>query len=107
MPFAFHISLFAVDLFSVSLQNPVNTFAWLIANFELLGPVISLGVDTRLFVKPIYKTGFYIPVALAYLILSVLSIMAGPVHRANIFHLVCLLCCAVLCIMPTFSPGVA
>lgn len=69
------------------LQNPVNTYAWLTANFQLLGPVISLRVDTRLFVKPIYKTGFYIPVAIVYLILSILGILLGPVHKANILGL--------------------
>lgn len=37
--------------------------------------------------KPIYKTGYYIPVAIVYFMLATLAIMLGPVHKANILHL--------------------
>jgi len=33
-------------------QNPVPTLAWLVTNFELLGPLVSLVIDTRNFCEP-------------------------------------------------------
>ena len=69
------------------LQNVVNTYGWLTANFQLLGPIISLGVETKLFVQPLYKTKLFFPLAIFFTLLSSLVILLGPAHHANIFHL--------------------
>ncbi len=68
-------------------QNPVNTMAWVSANFQLLGPIISVTVETRLFVQPIFRTGPLLLLAVAYTALATLAVMAGPTTHANAFRL--------------------
>ena len=69
------------------LQNPVNTIMWVSANFQLLGPVVSLGVDTRLFVQPVFRSGPLLFLTVVFHSLATLAIMAGPARHANVFHL--------------------
>lgn len=71
----------------VLLQNPVNTTMWLTANFQLLGPIVSLSVDTKLFVQPIFRTGPLLFFTVIYTSLASLAIMVGPARHANLFRL--------------------
>lgn len=48
------------------MQNPAVSLAWLVANFELLGPLVSLVIDTKNFCEPalrfkpiFFLTSFY------------------------------------------------
>ena len=68
-------------------QNPVNTFGWLTCNCQMLGPMITLGVDTHLFVQPVTSSRPYMCVSILYFGLTTLAIMAGPVPSCNIFQL--------------------
>ena len=76
-----------IDLCFLQLQNPVNTIMWLTANFQLMGPIISLGVDTKLFVQRIFHKGPLPVLAAVYISLGTVAIMAGPATHANIFRL--------------------
>ncbi len=69
------------------MQNPINTMAWLNANFQLLGPIISLTVETRLFVQPIFRTAPLLILSVVYTVFANLAIMTGPAVHANTFRL--------------------
>ena len=60
---------------------------WMTANFQLLGPIVSLGVDTKLFVRQIFRKGPLSLLAAVYISLATFAIMAGPAKHANIFRL--------------------
>ena len=69
------------------MQNPVNTMLWLNANFQLLGPIISLTVETRLFVQPIFRTAPLLILSVVYTVFANLALMTGPAVHANAFRL--------------------
>ena len=68
------------------MQNPVNTPMWLMANVELVAPIISLAVDTKLFVEVVFR-GPLLLLTAVYACLATAGIMAGPAKHGNIFRL--------------------
>ncbi|KAL0022621.1 hypothetical protein WJX77_011150 [Trebouxia sp. C0004] len=61
---------FQLDRSDSSHNNPAATLAWLVANFELLGPLVSLVIDTKNFCEPALRfkpifllTSFYLATA--------------------------------------------
>lgn len=68
------------------LQNPVNTLMWLGANFSIIGPIVSLAIDTKLFVQPIFR-GPLLFFSIANLGLAAAAFMAGPARHANMLQL--------------------
>ena len=66
-------------------QNPVPTMAWLTANYELLGPLVSLGIDTRQFCEPALR--FRPIMLLSFVIFTVSSVAAlgRPSLWGNLF----------------------
>ncbi len=76
-----------LSLFCVHMQNPVNTMLWLNANFQLLGPIISLTIETRLFVQPIFRTAPLLILSVVYTVFANLALMTGPAVHANAFRL--------------------
>ncbi|KAL3136147.1 hypothetical protein ABBQ32_007164 [Trebouxia sp. C0010 RCD-2024] len=70
------------------LQNPVNTLMWLGANFSLIGPIISLAIDTKLFVRTIFR-GPLLFLSIVNVGLASAGLMAGPAKHANILQLYC------------------
>ena len=71
----------------VCVQNPVNTMSWISANFQLLGPIISLALDTRQFVQRIFSTALVLLFAVVQTALANVAILAGPAVHANVFGL--------------------
>ena len=59
---------------------------WLTANVSLLAPIISLAVDTKLFVQFIFR-GPLLVLTVVYSSLATLVLMAGPAKHANVFGL--------------------
>ncbi len=48
------------------LQNPVNSIQWLEADLHLLGPLVSLTIDTRLFCQPLFRTKIVLVLAVVF-----------------------------------------
>lgn len=68
------------------LQNPANTVVWLLAALQTLTAPVSLVLDTSSFLQPLSKS--IAPKLEAFwILLVVLAIVFGPVHKANILHL--------------------
>jgi len=44
-------------------QNPVTTVAWLMANLELLAPLVSITVDISKFCAPLIRTKVFVAFA--------------------------------------------
>ena len=59
---------------------------WLAANVELVALIISLAVDTKLFVKFIFR-GPLLLLTVVYACLAAAAVMAGPAKHANILQL--------------------
>lgn len=59
---------------------------WLIANVQVLAPIVSLAVDTKRFVKFIFR-GPLLLLTAVYACLATAGLMAGPAKHANIFRL--------------------
>ena len=72
-------------LTSCGVQNPVPTLAWLVANFELLGPLISLMVDTRRFCEPALRFKPILLLLLVSLSLSYTAALGRPGLWGNLF----------------------
>ncbi len=53
------------------MQNPVTTVAWLMANLELLAPLVSITIDISKFCAPLIRTKFFVAFAAIYTSLSV------------------------------------
>ena len=69
------------------MQSPVATACWLSAMNQLMITPISLIVDVKAFCTSPYRNRFFLMMTLIYMSLSCLGVIAGPVHKANIFHL--------------------
>ena len=72
---------------SLLLQNPVNTIAWLMVQFQLLGPLVVLVRDCAVFTMPPLR---FKPLAFLLLLWSLLVTVvtiAGPPIHANVFRL--------------------
>ena len=67
------------------MQNPVATMAWLVANFQLLGPLISLVVDTRRFCEPALRFKPILLLTLLFLCLSYTAALGRPAVWGNLF----------------------
>ncbi len=53
------------------MQNPVTTVAWLMANLELLAPLVSITIDISKFCAPLIRTKVFVAFAAIYTSLSV------------------------------------
>ena len=67
------------------MQNPVPTLAWLVANFELLGPLASLSIDTRRFCEPALRFKPILVLSLVSLTLSYIAALGKPDSWGNLF----------------------
>ena len=73
-------------LHCAQLQNPVISQMWISATFQLLGPIVSLTVDTRQFVMPIFRTKPLMTLAATFTILATVAILV-PIGQDNAFAL--------------------
>ena len=48
------------------MQNPVITVAWLMANLELLAPLVSITIDISKFCAPLIHTKVFVAFAVMY-----------------------------------------
>ena len=48
------------------MQNPVTTVAWLMANLELLAPLVSITIDISKFCAPLIHTKVFVAFAVMY-----------------------------------------
>ena len=48
------------------MQNPVTTVAWLMANLELLAPLVTITIDISKFCAPLIRTKFFVAFAAIY-----------------------------------------
>ena len=67
-------------------QNPVQTLAWLVANFQLLGPLVSLVIDTRLFCEPALRFKPILFLSLVSLTITYTATLGKPAHWGNFFQ---------------------
>lgn len=70
----------------MTLQNPANTVAWLLAALQVLTAPVSLLIDTAHFMQPLIR-GTTVKLEAVWVLLVVLGVAFGPVRKANIFHL--------------------
>ena len=68
-----------------AVQNPVTSLAWLVAIFELLGPLVSLVIDTHNFCQPALQYKPIMFMALLYLTMDYVAALGNPKHWGNIF----------------------
>ena len=67
------------------MQNPVPTLAFLVANFELLGPLMSLLVDTRRFCVSALRFKPILLLILLFLCLAYTAALGKPAVWGNIW----------------------
>ena len=67
------------------MQNPVTTVAWLVGIFELLGPLISLVIDTKSFCESAIRFKPVICLTVVYLAADLVVTLAQPDSWANLF----------------------
>ena len=67
------------------MQNPVTTVAWLVGIFELLGPLISLVVDTKNFCEPALRFKPFIGLTVVYLAADLVATLGHPDSWGNLF----------------------
>ncbi len=70
-----------------AVQNPVDTALWLSAMIQLMVIPISLMVEVWPFCKSPLQCKPFVLLESVYIVLTLLVILAGPAHRANVFHL--------------------
>ena len=71
-----------------SVQNPVNSYAWATAIVQIFAPIGSVSPATRLFLKQTSKDLLFAGLLANYSIFCTCNVLVGPVHGANLFHLV-------------------
>lgn len=67
------------------MQNPVTSLAWLVASFELLGPLVSLVIDTRNFCQPALRRKPILFMTLLYLTADYVAALGNPKYWGNVF----------------------
>ena len=67
------------------MQNPVTTLAWLVAIFELLGPLVSLVIDTKNFCEPALRYKPILCLTVLSLVLNYVIALGHPHSWGNIF----------------------
>ncbi len=66
-------------------QNPAVTLAWLVANFELLGPLVSLVIDTKNFCEPALRFKPIFLLTSFYLTTAYIALLGRPDGWGNTF----------------------
>ena len=69
------------------LQNPVVTLAWLVANLQLLAPLISLSIDINNFCEPLLRTKPLLIIATVYSVMSYVAILTTSNQNVNPLNL--------------------
>lgn len=69
------------------LQNPVTSLAWLVANLQLLAPLISLTIELNNFCEPLLRTRPLLVLALVYTVVSYMAILTRSNQRVNPLNL--------------------
>ncbi|KAL3156049.1 hypothetical protein ABBQ32_013037 [Trebouxia sp. C0010 RCD-2024] len=62
-------------------QNPVTSAAWLVADISLLGPLVSLTIDTENFCKGLLRTKVTVLFALAHVIIAAITLLLPAQHH--------------------------
>lgn len=65
------------------LQNPVTSLAWLVANLQLLAPLISLTIELNNFCEPLLRTRPLLVLALVYSVVSYVAVLTRTNQRIN------------------------
>ena len=68
-------------------QNPVVTACWTSAINQLMVTPLSLVRDAEPFCKSPLHNRVFLLVSATFVILGTLGVLAGPAHKANIFHM--------------------
>ena len=71
----------------VCLQNPVTSLAWLVANVQLLAPLISLTIEINNFCEPLFRTKPLLILATIYSVVSYVAILTRSSQRVNPLNL--------------------
>ena len=69
------------------MQNPVMSAAWLVANLQLLAPLLSLTLDTRRFCEPVLRSRVLAVIAVIYTAMSYVGLVVRPSPKFNLLHL--------------------
>lgn len=65
----------------IIVQNPVTTMAWLVGDVSLLGPLVSLTIDTKDFCLGLFRTKAVLLFSLAQGIMVAFTILLRPHHH--------------------------
>ena len=65
------------------MQNPVTTVAWLAAHLSLLGPLVSLTIDTKDFCLGLIRTRLVLLFSLVQVIMAFLVVLLRPNTHVN------------------------
>ena len=63
------------------------TWAWVIADISLLGPLISLTIDTRLFCQSVWRSKLLLLLVSVYIALAYTTVASSAFTWLNIVHL--------------------
>lgn len=79
-----HINLACTDTADtvMMMQNPVTTIAWLSADVSLLGPLVSLTIDTKEFCLGLFRTKVVLLFSLTQGIMVCFTVLLRPHHHA-------------------------
>ena len=69
------------------LQNPVSTLALLVADLQLLAPLVSVTLGTRRFCEPVLRAKPVLVTASIYTVLSYVAVLVRPVQSINLLNL--------------------
>ena len=69
------------------LQNPVSTLALLVADLQLLAPLVSVTLGTRRFCQPVLRAKPVLVTAIIYSVLSYVAVLVRPVQSVNLLNL--------------------
>ncbi|DBB02796.1 TPA: hypothetical protein ACH3X1_013628 [Trebouxia sp. C0004] len=76
---------YQLDRSESSHDNPAVTLAWLVANFELLGPLVSLVIDTKNFCEPALRFKPIFHLTSFYLATAYIALLGRPDGWGNTF----------------------
>ena len=69
------------------MQNPVVSCAWLVANLQLLAPLVSVTLGTKRFCEPVLRSSVLLVFALIYTCLSYVAVLVRSNENLNLLRL--------------------
>ena len=71
-------------------QNPVNSYAWVVAKIQIFAPVAALDPDTRHFLQSMYSSRVFVTLVVIVSLVTNGDLLLGPLNEQhfNFFRLV-------------------